>query len=174
MPEAKFRVEGYFFVIVFPSKPSSLPCGDQEEVHMYEKRQGAVCWNVPFAIKWCKKLSSASNAPVWERGRLHWAGGKALGPPSDTYPTQNLQQAVHLLRWQTLVLGEVAVWWSNTNARHLPRSSGILSMYSHSQLSFFNFSYREDVFLRTEITVAWIRRELLTALLFFLIAVILC
>jgi len=38
MPEAKFKVEGYLMVIIFPSRPPSLPCGDGVDVHAYQEK----------------------------------------------------------------------------------------------------------------------------------------
>lgn len=67
--------------------------------------------------------------------------------------TQTLQQAVHLSL--SLLEGSVCSRVGKTRCV-LPhfQSSGLFSMYSHSQLAFFVLLISADVFFRTEITVA--------------------
>jgi len=74
MPEAKFKVEGYFIsipTIITGGVAKGFMCIKRAEVLSNETR--------PFVTKWCKKLLGALKAPVWERGRTYRAWWKGSG-----------------------------------------------------------------------------------------------
>lgn len=160
--------------LFFPYQPSSLWWSGRGSC--LSAGSGCCLLKRDLAMKWCEKLLGAPKAPVWERSRLYrawWKGSWGLpliwitpkfaaGCTSVTVTDSGYRE--HLL-------------WSEVRqdtCYFTSRVWGYLTCTVILDFLFFVPLVSEDVFLRTEITVAWIRRKLLTALLFFLIAAILC